>query len=95
MDNIVRVIPQVCGIAVKKGSWDVPPIFPFLQAAGNVEEKEMMRTFNNGIGLVAVVPEENAQEVINRLSGSGEKAWIIGEVTKPRKNARSRVQLVQ
>ena len=94
MDNIVRVIPQACGITIKKGSWGVPPIFPFLQEAGNVDEKEMMRTFNNGIGLVAVVPEENVQEVLNRLTGSGEKAWAIGQVTKTRKNARSRVQLV-
>ncbi len=94
MDNIVRIIPQACGIAIKKGSWDIPPIFPFLQEAGNVDDKEMMRTFNNGIGLVAVVPEEKLQEVINRLTGSGEKAWAIGEVTKTRKNARSRVQLV-
>ncbi len=94
MDNIVRVIPQACGITIKKGSWDIPPIFPFLQEAGNVDEKEMMRTFNNGIGLVAVVPEENVQEVLNRLTGSGEKAWAIGQVTKTRKNARSRVQLV-
>ncbi|MDX2453378.1 phosphoribosylformylglycinamidine cyclo-ligase [Desulfosarcina sp.] len=94
MDNIVRIIPQACGIAIKKGSWDIPPIFPFLQEAGNVDDKEMMRTFNNGIGLVAVVPEEKLQEVINRLTGSGEKAWAIGEVTKTRKNARTRVQLV-
>ncbi|WP_319524347.1 phosphoribosylformylglycinamidine cyclo-ligase [uncultured Desulfosarcina sp.] len=94
MDNIIRVIPQACGIAIKKGSWEIPPIFPFLQQAGNVEDKEMMRTFNNGIGLVAVVPEESAQEVLNRLNGSGEKAWAIGEVTKTRKNARSRVKMV-
>jgi len=94
MDNIIRVIPQACGIAIKKGSWEIPPIFPFLQQAGNVEEKEMMRTFNNGIGLVIVVPEESAQEVLNRLTASGEKVWVIGEVTQIRKNARSRVKLV-
>ena len=93
MDNIIRVIPQACGIVVKKGTWDVPPIFPFLQKAGNVDDKEMMRTFNNGVGLVAVVPEKSTQDVLNRLKGSGEKAWVIGEVTKTRKNARSRVQL--
>ena len=94
MDNIIRIIPKACGIRIRKHAWDVPPIFPFLQQAGNIEEKEMMRTFNNGIGLVAVVPEENAQEVLNRLTSSGEKAWFIGNVTKTRKNARSRVQLV-
>jgi phosphoribosylformylglycinamidine cyclo-ligase len=94
MDNIIRVIPQACGITIKRGAWDIPSIFPFLQAAGNVDEKEMMRTFNNGIGLVAVVPEKSTQDVINRLKGSGEKSWVIGEVTKTRKNARMRVQLV-
>ena len=94
MDNITRIIPQACGISIKMGSWEIPPIFPFLQAAGNVEEKEMMRTFNNGIGLVAVVPEKNAQDVVNRIKGGGDNAWVIGEVTKPRKNARSRVKLV-
>lgn len=93
MHNIVRIIPQACGITIQNGSWDIPPIFPFLQAAGNVDDKEMMRTFNNGIGLVAVVPENSAQDVLNRLKGSGEKAWAIGEVTKIRKNSRSRVQL--
>jgi phosphoribosylformylglycinamidine cyclo-ligase len=94
MDNIVRVIPKACGIAIKKGSWEIPPVFSFLQVAGNLDEKEMMRTFNNGIGLVAVVPEKSVQEVLNRLTGSGEKAWAIGEVTKTRKNARTRVQFV-
>jgi phosphoribosylformylglycinamidine cyclo-ligase len=59
-----------------------------------VDESEMMRTFNNGVGLVAIVPEEKAQAVLSRLTGSGEKAWIIGEVTQLKANARSRVQWV-
>lgn len=91
-DNIVRVIPQACGIAIKKGSWDIPPIFPFLQKAGNVNENEMMRTFNNGVGMVAIVPEANTQEVLNRLTGSGDTAWVIGEVTQLQKNSETRVR---
>lgn len=94
MNNIIRIIPQVCGITIRRGSWDVPPIFSFLQAAGNVDETEMMRTFNNGIGLVAVVPEENAQDVLNRLTATGEQAWVIGEVTQLQKGETSRVTLV-
>ena len=94
MDNIIRIIPQACGIAVERGSWEIPPIFSFLQAAGSVDEKEMLRAFNNGIGLVVIVPETSAQDVLNRLTGSGETAWAIGEVTQLRKNARSRVRLV-
>ncbi len=93
MDNIIRIIPQACGIVVKRGSWEIPPIFAFLQAAGNVDEKEMLRAFNNGIGLVVIVPEKSTQDVLNRLTGSGETAWAIGEVTQIRKNARSRVRL--
>ncbi|MDL2269475.1 phosphoribosylformylglycinamidine cyclo-ligase [Desulfosarcina sp. OttesenSCG-928-A07] len=94
MNNIVRIIPQVCGIVIRRGSWEKPPIFSFLQTAGNVDETEMMRTFNNGIGLVAVVPEENTQDVLNRLSGTGEKAWVIGEVTQLRKSTTSRVNFI-
>jgi phosphoribosylformylglycinamidine cyclo-ligase len=93
-DNIVRVIPQACGIQIKRGSWEIPAIFSFLQTAGKVKDAEMMRTFNNGIGLVAIVPEKSAQEVLNRLSGSGETAWVIGEVTQLKADAKGRVQWV-
>ncbi|MEJ2657656.1 MAG: phosphoribosylformylglycinamidine cyclo-ligase, partial [Desulfobacterales bacterium] len=54
-DNIIRVIPEGCNIVLHKNSWDVPPVFGYLQQAGNISEKEMMRTFNNGIGMIAVV----------------------------------------
>jgi len=62
------------------GSWDVPPIFHFLQQAGNISDKEMMRTFNNGIGLIAVVREEAVQDLLARLDALNEKAFIIGEI---------------
>lgn len=94
MDNIIRVIPNACSIKIHRGSWDIPPVFTFLKEAGNVEEKEMMRTFNNGIGLVVVVPEQNAQELVERIKGMGEKAWVIGEVVQTKRNSTSRVQLV-
>ena len=55
-DNTLRIIPKACGIVFKRNSWEIPPIFNFLQKAGNIEGQEMMRVFNNGIGLVAVVP---------------------------------------
>lgn len=80
INNIMRIIPQACGIALKKGSWEIPPIFTFLQQAGGVEENEMLRVFNNGIGLVAVVPEKSVQDVLARLHAMHEKAYIIGEI---------------
>jgi phosphoribosylformylglycinamidine cyclo-ligase len=80
INNTLRIIPQACGIALKRGSWETPPIFKFLQDAGKVEEQEMMRVFNNGIGMVAVVPENAAQDVLARLNAMKEKAFVIGEV---------------
>ena len=65
---------------IRKDSWEVPPIFPFLQAAGKISEPEMMRTFNNGIGMVIVVPDHTAEDLLQRLTAMNEKAFLIGEV---------------
>jgi len=89
-DNILRIIPNACGVEIQKDSWEVPPIFDFLQEAGNVEEAEMMRTFNNGIGMIAVVPDTAAQEILERLSVMKEQAFIIGRVVEQGKK-RSRI----
>ncbi len=93
-DNTLRIIPQACGIIFQRDSWEVPPIFPFLQKAGKVEEMEMMRVFNNGIGLVAVVPEKAVPDVLARLSAMQEKAFVIGEIAERQTDAEKRVQWV-
>ena len=80
VDNIVRIIPQGFSVQIRKGSWEVPPVFSFLKQAGNISAEEMLRTFNNGIGMVAVVPENAASEVIERLAAMNEKAFLIGEI---------------
>ncbi len=69
------------------------PVFNFLQQAGNISDKEMMRTFNNGIGLIAVVPERFAQEILERLNAMNEKGFVIGEVIE-RKNSGERIKWV-
>ncbi|MBF0210978.1 MAG: phosphoribosylformylglycinamidine cyclo-ligase [Desulfamplus sp.] len=79
-ENIIRVIPDACKILIHKGSWEIPPIFKLLQDAGSVEDREMHRTFNNGIGMIAVVPDGSAQDFMDRLNAMEEKAYIIGEV---------------
>ncbi|MDP2645383.1 MAG: phosphoribosylformylglycinamidine cyclo-ligase [Desulfobacterales bacterium] len=91
VDNLPRILPQACSGLIYKGSWEIPPIFTFLQQAGSVSEPEMMRTFNNGIGLIAVVPETIAQEFLERLTGMNEKAFVIGEVIE-RKEGAARVE---
>jgi phosphoribosylformylglycinamidine cyclo-ligase len=80
VDNIVRIIPQAFSVLIHIGSWNVPPIFTFLQQAGKISEVEMLRTFNNGIGMVAVVPDSAAAEVIERLGAMNEPVFRIGEI---------------
>jgi phosphoribosylformylglycinamidine cyclo-ligase len=92
-DNILRVVPKGCQVIMKKNSWEVPPIFPFLQEAGNISQKEMLRTFNNGIGLIAVVPESTCQEVLELLRALKEEAFVIGEIVE-RKTSRVRIKWV-
>jgi phosphoribosylformylglycinamidine cyclo-ligase len=81
-ENVVRIIPDSCGIRFFESSWDVPAIFPFLQKAGRIADSEMKRTFNNGIGMIAVVPEQATSDVVERLRGMGEKVFIVGEIIK-------------
>ncbi|MGA2517015.1 MAG: phosphoribosylformylglycinamidine cyclo-ligase [Thermodesulfobacteriota bacterium] len=78
--NLPRIIPKGCKAIVRKGSWDIPPIFSFLQEMGNISEEEMLRTFNNGIGMILIVRSKEVDDIIARLRSFGEKAFIIGEV---------------
>ena len=85
-ENIVRVVPQALGVEIRQKSWPVAPIFQFLQQAGNVEDTEMQRTFNNGVGLVVVVPKADVQTTLDRLNSANPKAWHIGRVVTPAGN---------
>ncbi|CAH2031060.1 phosphoribosylformylglycinamidine cyclo-ligase [Trichlorobacter ammonificans] len=80
LENIPRVLPKGCTAKIKLGSWEMPPVFPLLQKAGNVEQNEMYRTFNMGVGMVLVVPPKDVDDLISRLHGLGESAWLIGEI---------------
>jgi len=80
LDNIPRMLPNACKAVIQKSSWTPPPIFPFLKKMGGIEDKEMMRVFNNGIGLIIVVSEADASEVLLRLKAMGETAYLIGWV---------------
>ena len=79
-ENIIRVIPKACKAVVHKGSWEIPPVFNILQKEGLVPDSEMQRTFNNGIGMVIVVPEDFADDVMDRLGAMDQKAYFIGEI---------------
>ena len=79
-DNILRIVPSACQISIQSEIWDVPPIFTFLQQAGNVSDAEIRRTFNNGIGMIAIVPADATGDVLQRLEAMNEKAYLIGEI---------------
>ncbi len=79
-DNIARVLPRGCKATIKKDSWSVPPIFSFLKEKGRLSEEEMFRTFNCGIGLVLILPEEEVQEAQLILKGVNEEAFVIGHI---------------
>lgn len=81
-ENVARVLPGSTGAAIKLGTWKVPPVFDLIKEQGGVEEQEMLRTFNMGIGLVAIVEAGQAETVMAELSSRGESSFLIGEVIK-------------
>ena len=79
-DNIPRVLPAGCSADIKKTAWNIPPIFTFLAKLGAISEDEMFRTFNMGIGYMAIVKDEDVNDVIRHFEAVGESPYIIGEV---------------
>jgi phosphoribosylformylglycinamidine cyclo-ligase len=84
-ENLPRILPKSCQAVIQRQSWPVPPIFHLLRDQGNIAEAEMLRTFNNGIGMAVVVAEEHVADVLLRLQGLHEQGYVIGEITA-RKN---------
>jgi phosphoribosylformylglycinamidine cyclo-ligase len=78
--NTTRIIPEGMQIRIDWNAWNRYPIFDLIQKSGEVEEEEMRRAFNLGIGLVAVVHKTEVQSALQTLSGIGENPVIIGEV---------------
>ena len=81
-ENITRVLPHHCCVRIQKGSWEIPPVFPWLQRLGDVEDAEMYRVFNMGIGLVLIVSPFFAESVRRKFHRASMRTAIIGEVVK-------------
>ncbi len=79
-DNIPRVLPKNTKAVIDGKSWNWPEIFNWLQKNGNVDRREMYRTFNCGVGMIAAVPAESASKAVELLNAEGEKAWILGKI---------------
>jgi phosphoribosylformylglycinamidine cyclo-ligase len=80
LENVPRVLPRHCKAVIHKDSWPKPPLFEFLREAGNLEERELYRTFNYGIGMVLVVRKGDVDDIMSRLHGLNEQAYVIGEI---------------
>lgn len=77
-ENIPRILPQGIGVEIDKSSWKKKPIFEFLQKGGNIDEEEMYKTFNMGIGMMILLPQDQVETAINILKEQGEEAFVIG-----------------
>jgi phosphoribosylformylglycinamidine cyclo-ligase len=81
-ENLPRILPKGTGALVDLASWQVPPLFEHLQHLGDVEQDEMLRTFNMGIGLIAVIPAEKIKKAKAILNRANERHCIIGRVVR-------------
>ncbi len=80
LENIPRVLPDNTEANIDVSSWQMPEIFNWLQEKGNVEQEEMYRTFNCGIGMIVVVPNNQLEQALATLQASGENAWHVGNI---------------
>jgi phosphoribosylformylglycinamidine cyclo-ligase len=81
-DNIPRALPDGMEAVLSRGKWHSDPVFEWLAATGSIAQSEMYRTFNCGIGMVAIVPADKADEALRHLKASGERATLIGDVRR-------------
>ena len=81
LENIPRALPKGLGATLDGTCWAAPPVFDWLRQAGGVDDMEMARTFNCGIGMVAVAAAGGADEIVDTLNAAGEDARVIGMIT--------------
>jgi phosphoribosylformylglycinamidine cyclo-ligase len=77
LENIPRILPEGVSVEIRRGTWPELPIFGMMQRLGNVDEKEMFRTFNMGIGMIVVASAENAVSIGNDIDGCLEIGRVL------------------
>jgi len=84
--NLIRILQDNTKAVINKNSWEILPVFKWIQKEGNISEEEMFKTFNMGIGLILVVDKNDAEKVLQILNSIGENATKIGEIKKGKKS---------
>lgn len=79
-ENIPRMLPNGLQAVIHKDRYPLPPIFPLIEQTGHIPERDMFNTFNMGLGMIAAVPAERADEALRTLKAAGESAYLVGEV---------------
>jgi len=88
IDNLPRVLPKNCDVLIRKGSWEMLPIFQIIEAKSGVPDEELYQVFNMGIGMTVVAPPDKSDAVLRTIRAMKHKAWLIGEVVKGKGEAR-------
>ena len=88
VDNIPRVLPKNCDVVIRKGSWDMLPIFKMIEAKSGVPDVELYQVFNMGIGMASIVSADQAEAVLEFIRAQKHRAWLIGDVEKGKGKAR-------
>ena len=88
LENLERIVPPRVAVEIVQGSWTVPPVFSWLQELGEVDDEEMFRVFNMGIGLVLVVSPYYAESIQQQLAEDGLESWVIGRVVEGERAVR-------
>ena len=89
--NLARVIPDSCQVNIDRATWHPAPIFKFMEQLGEISQSDLEATFNMGVGMVAVVAPDSADEAVRLLAGRGLRPWVCGSVVPASSSGGPRV----
>jgi phosphoribosylformylglycinamidine cyclo-ligase len=84
--NLIRVIPEGLKAVIEEGSWEILPVFKWIEKEGKVPKEEMYKTFNMGLGMILSVSKKDEAKAIEILESSGEKPYLVGYIEKGEKS---------
>ncbi|MDY6843999.1 MAG: phosphoribosylformylglycinamidine cyclo-ligase [Thermodesulfobacteriota bacterium] len=93
IENIPRILPKGCKATLDKSSWEIPHVFHIIREHGHIDETEMLKTFNCGIGMVLIVPKSECEDILHRIEGLKEKAYVIGKIQKKKVEGEKSVKI--
>jgi phosphoribosylformylglycinamidine cyclo-ligase len=82
LENVPRMLPEGLGADLERMTWEFPAVFQWIQQQGQIEDHEMLRTFNCGVGMVICVEDEHKKAVLEHIQAQGKEAWVIGRVSE-------------